>query len=180
MYADGPFTDKDARTRWFCPSLYREILILKIQASQAHFSRNSNLAVATKGDGRNMGYFFQFGSSYSRWARRWAVAIMGVSILLSAGCATTDLHGVAQINSIPAGAEVINLDDDTSLGVTPVNVWWQEGGKGRKFVTVRFQKNGYIDKTTSFWLSLRHSSRKKAEDDPQEVLVELEKEAKTQ
>lgn len=142
--------------------------------------RNLNLAVATKGGGRTMGYFFQFGNNCSRWARRWAIRLTGISFLFSVGCAYNDLHGVAQINSIPAGAEVINLDDDTSLGITPVNVWWREGDKERKFVNLRFQKKGYVDKTTSFWLSLRHSSRKKAVDDPQEVLVELEKEVKIQ
>jgi len=126
-----------------------------------------------------MGYSHQSTTDCPSWFKKGAVGlIIGFVILFSSACATTDTHGVAKINSIPAGAEVINLDDDTSLGVTPVSVWWQEGDKDRKFVNIRFQKKGYIDKTTSFWLSLRHSSRKKAVEDPQEVLVELEKEVK--
>ncbi|MFC1665073.1 hypothetical protein ACFL17_05515 [Pseudomonadota bacterium] len=124
-----------------------------------------------------MGYFIQYCINCSQWARRCVIGLIGFSLLLSVGCAHNDTHGVAKINSIPAGAEVINLDDDTSLGVTPVDVWWQEP-KERKFVNLRFQKKGYVDKTISFWLSLRHSSRKKAVKDPQEVLVELEKEVK--
>ena len=126
-----------------------------------------------------MGYCHQSTIDCPSWFKKGASGlIIGFVVLVSSACVTTDTHGVAQINSIPAGAEVINLDDDTSLGVTPVSVWWQEGDKDRKFVNIRFQKKGYIDKTTSFWLSLRHSSRKKAVEDPQEVLVELEKEVK--
>ena len=137
------------------------------------------LTVATKEDNTIMGHCYLFTTDGLSRFKRWATGLMiGLIILFASGCATTDTHGVAKINSIPAGAEVINLDDDTSLGVTPVSVWWQEGDKERKFVNIRFQKKGYIDKTTSFWLSLRHSSRKKAVKDPQEVLVELEKEVK--
>ena len=137
-----------------------------------------NIGSSVKGDDRNMGNFFHYSINCSQWVKRCTAVLVGFSIVFSVGCATTDLHGVAQINSIPSGAEVINLDDDTNLGVTPVSVWWSEGKK-RKFVNLRFQKRGYVDKTTSFWLSLRHSSRKKAVKDPQEVLVELEKEVKT-
>jgi hypothetical protein len=40
---------------------------------------------------------------------------------------------------------------------------------------VRFQKSGYSDKVTAFWVNMRHSSKANAENEPQTVNVELKK-----
>ncbi len=99
---------------------------------------------------------------------------VGLSAMLIAGCVQN--HGAAYINSNPQGAEVINLNDDTVLGVTPVKVWWRESSEQRKFINVRLQKSGFHDKTSSFWLTLRHNTKKSALNDPQFVEIELQTE----
>lgn len=113
----------------------------------------------------------------ARWQnRRWQASAQAVvlagSLALLAGCAH---HGAAMITSQPSGAEVVDLEDDALIGVTPVKVWWKESGESRKFVNIRLQKNGYRDKTTSFWVTLRHGSRQSAVDNPQAVEVTLDK-----
>lgn len=94
-----------------------------------------------------------------------------LSILLS-GCAH---HGAAEIQSRPAGAEVVDVKTGVLLGVTPVKVWWRDDSAERKFVNIRVQKEGYRDKTNSFWVTLRHDSRKTALDNAQTVEMVLDK-----
>ena len=104
--------------------------------------------------------------------RKLSLALFALFTLALAGCAQ---HGAAMIRSQPSGAEVVDLDNDTLMGVTPVKVWWKESGAKRKFVNIRLQKEGYRDKTTSFWVSLRHASRSSAVGNPQSVEVTLDK-----
>ncbi len=100
---------------------------------------------------------------------RLLVAALATTVL--AGCAN---HGAALIRTQPDGAEVVNLEDDTVLGVTPVKVWWREGAEKRKFVNIRVQKEGYRDKTSSFWVTLRHGSKEAALDEPQFVEIKMD------
>lgn len=93
--------------------------------------------------------------------------LLGVS-----GCSS---YGAARILSEPSGAEVVNLEDDSLLGTTPVMVHWKNDREESKLITVRFHKTGYDDKVTAFWVNMRHSSRAKAEKEPQPVKVELKK-----
>ena len=88
------------------------------------------------------------------------------------GCAS---YGAARILSDPAGAEVVNLEDDTLLGTTPVIVHWKNDRQESKLITVRFHKSGFEDKVTAFWVNMRHSSQAKAEKEPQAVKVEMKK-----
>jgi len=96
--------------------------------------------------------------------------LLSASVFLSA-CAH---HGAAQIQTQPAGAEVVDIKTGVLLGVTPVKVWWKEGKQGRKFVNIRVQKEGYMDKTSSFWVTLRHKSRASALDNAQSVEMTLD------
>ncbi len=98
-------------------------------------------------------------------------AISAVLALVS-GCS---YHGAAMISSTPSGAEVVDVNDGTLLGVTPLKVWWKENAEERKFINIRVQKEGYADKTTSFWVTLRHNSRKSAMATPQSVEMNLDK-----
>ena len=106
-------------------------------------------------------------------ARRSFRAVgVAFALLALSGCAN---HGAALIKTIPEGVEVVNLADDTVLGVTPVTVWWREGAEKRKFVNIRLQKVGYRDKTSSFWVTLRHGSKDAALAEPQFVEIKLDK-----
>lgn len=98
--------------------------------------------------------------------------ILAVSILLLtvSGCSS---YGAARIQSTPTGAEVVNLEDDSLLGTTPVMINWKNDREESKLVTVRFRKLGYEDKVTAFWVNMRHSSRTEAEKRAQPVKVEL-------
>ena len=91
-------------------------------------------------------------------------------LLAMSGCAT---YGAARITSQPPGAEVINLEDDSLLGTTPVIVHWKAEREESRLITVKFRKNGYHDKVTAFWVNMRHGSRSNAENDPQAVNIEL-------
>lgn len=84
-------------------------------------------------------------------------------------------HGAAYIETQPSGAEVVDAKSGVVLGVTPIKVWWQDDSQSRKFVNIRVQKEGYLDKTSSFWLTLRHSSRESALQNPQSVEMVLDK-----
>ena len=91
-------------------------------------------------------------------------------LLAISGCSS---YGAAKIQSIPSGAEVVNLEDDSLLGTTPVMIHWKNDREESKLITVRFHKAGYNDKATSFWVNMRHRSRVDAEKEPQSVKVEL-------
>ncbi|MGH1539770.1 MAG: hypothetical protein ACRBHB_05050 [Arenicella sp.] len=97
-----------------------------------------------------------------------APAIILVTVLT--GCSH---YGAARINSVPDGAEVINIDDGTVLGVTPTTVWWKDGSSRRQYMSVRLRKDGFYDKVASFWLSMRHSSQKSAIQNAQAVEVNM-------
>lgn len=107
--------------------------------------------------------------------RRCARALIATGIAISmAGCAT---YGAANIQSSPPGAEVVNLEDDSVLGLTPVTVWWKADTGNSRYVNVRLQKPGFRDKVTAFWVNMRHSSRDDAMSEPVQVQVNLEPEA---
>lgn len=100
-----------------------------------------------------------------------------VTLSLLTGCVGSK-YGSAYIVSTPPGAEVINMDDGTTLGITPLKQVWRDEGK-RKFVNIQLDKSGYKDKTTSFWLTLKHGTRKSAINDPQFVEVILDPKSST-
>lgn len=84
-------------------------------------------------------------------------------------------YGAARIVSDPPGAEVINLDDGTVIGVTPLTYWWKDGSANRQHIPVRLKKAGYYEKVASFWLSMRHSSQGAATQNPDLVEIALQK-----
>ena len=102
---------------------------------------------------------------------KFLIAII-LSLTLSA-CASH--YGAARIVSNPPGAEVIDSDDGTLLGVTPLTVWFKEGSAIRQTKTLRIKKSGYYEKVSAFWLSMRYKSREAATETPDLVEVVLQK-----
>ena len=103
--------------------------------------------------------------------KRLTSLILLFSLLLSA-CAQ---HGAAYIQTRPPGAEVVDVKTGVALGVTPFKYWWRDDSVSRKFVNIRVHKEGYRDKTNSFWVDLRHDSRKTALDNAQTIEMVLQK-----
>ncbi len=104
--------------------------------------------------------------------------LMKFGLLLALGSLTAcgqTMYGVVKIESIPPGAEVINLKDDTHLGMTPLLVTWEGSDDEAKHATVELRKVGYIEQITSFWVTMRHTSKEAATNEPQPVTVELKK-----
>jgi uncharacterized lipoprotein YajG len=98
---------------------------------------------------------------------------IAAALLFLAGCASH--YGAAQIVTQPAGAEVINSEDGTVLGVTPLTVWWKEGSDNRQNKILRFKKDGYYEKVTAFWLSMQYGSVENAKANKQLFEVSLQK-----
>lgn len=82
-------------------------------------------------------------------------------------------YGAATIISSPAGAEIISDEDGSLLGVTPATIWWKEDSRHRQYRVVRLRKEGYREKVASFWLTMSHSSVKKAQQSPTSVKEDL-------
>jgi len=93
--------------------------------------------------------------------------------LLVSACGTH--HGAARIVSIPTGAKVVNIDDGSIVGTTPLVLNFKNSNSERLHLPVKLVKEGYYDKVGSFWLSMRHASQKDAENEPEIVEIQLVK-----
>lgn len=105
--------------------------------------------------------------------RNTLLALSFAAVLLTTGCSSTQ-YGAADINSVPEGADIINIRDNTNLGRTPAQIVWR--GEGSEKVTVQFHKNGYHSSITSFWVNKRHKTEEAARANATDVFSELEKE----
>ena len=109
------------------------------------------------------------------FAEQWGVYLLCGIVALLPGCSSKPHYGAVQFNSIPTGAEVVNLRDDATLGMTPVTVIWESESGDPEKITVEFIKKNYQREITSFWVNTRHQSREAAEVELQPVMVELKK-----
>ena len=98
-----------------------------------------------------------------------------ITCLSLSACASH--YGAAHVISNPPGAEIIDAQDGSSLGVTPTTIWRKDSSGHRQQVVLRYEKEGYRDKVSPFWLSMRHKSKEAAEQDPTTVEVNLEQKA---
>jgi len=101
------------------------------------------------------------------------LVVLLVLPLLLIGCSSSAHYGAAKISSQPDGAEVINIETGTVLGVTPTEVWWESSTKKKQLINVRIRKPGYYDKLAKFSLSMRHSAPEDALKNAQKVEVNL-------
>lgn len=104
-------------------------------------------------------------------------AVVGIALMIT-GCAGNAVkYGAAKISTSPEGAEVVNLKDDSNLGMTPVNVSFPGQADTSEYITVQLRKPGYLDRITSFWINKRHKTQQAADDNAIDILIELEKKA---
>lgn len=96
-----------------------------------------------------------------------------ISAVLLAGCASH--YGAVTIVSDPPGAQVINPEDDSILGTTPLTTSWRDTSATRQYVAVRIKKAGFNDEISAFWVSMRHKSESAAKQEPKVVEVSLDK-----
>lgn len=108
--------------------------------------------------------------------RRAALVLVLTAVVATAGCAhfTSHYAGV-KLDSVPQGAEVVYVDTGVVLGTTPFRYWWETKSPDKRFINVRFQKPGYNDKTTAFYINPRHKSHTDAFNDPHHVKITLDK-----
>lgn len=93
---------------------------------------------------------------------------------LLAGCSAPH-YGAVKIASLPEGAEIVNLKDDSHLGATPAKVSFAGPEGTAEQITIQLIKPGYKDRITSFWINHRHESPEAAAAEAVDVKVELEK-----
>ena len=77
------------------------------------------------------------------------------------------------ITSNPPGMEVIDMEDGTLIGVTPVKHLWRSSDARRKYMNIRLQRAGQDDIIRSFWLNLDYSSSRGALANPQNVEIDV-------
>jgi|GEM_PF-5413439 len=85
---------------------------------------------------------------YVRGRFRTGAVLALLCTLMFFGCAGSRSN--VHFKSIPPDVEVVDLESNTLLGMTPIDSSW--GGKRNKpkLITVRFQKIGYIDRIETF------------------------------
>lgn len=95
---------------------------------------------------------------------------------IAVGCAhLNSRYAGVEFDSEPQGAEVVYIDTGVVLGTTPFTYWWETSSREKQFINVRFQKAGYRDKTTAFYINPRHKSHTEAMRDPHHVTINLDK-----
>ncbi len=105
---------------------------------------------------------------------RFVFCLMSLAVLLVATGCSKKMYGAVKFESSPAGAEVVNLRDDTSLGVSPLVVVWESGDGKPEYVTIQMRKSGYREAITSFWVNTRHQTREMAREEAHPIFMELE------
>ena len=88
------------------------------------------------------------------------------------GCAT--YYGATRIQSVPSGAQVIDMEDGSIVGVTPTLYLRKDNSDLRQTIIIRFKKDGYYDKTSSFWMEMRLTSAEDAKKNSALVEIELQ------
>lgn len=106
--------------------------------------------------------------------RKISLLTAGMLVLLTVGCARQQF-GAANIVSEPAGAEIINLKDETNLGRTPATVVWRGEAGSSEQVTVQFRKSGYKYAIETLWVNKRHDTEEGAKQAATDVFTELKK-----
>ncbi|MBM9536363.1 hypothetical protein [Desulfobulbus alkaliphilus] len=109
-----------------------------------------------------------------RTVGRFIFCLVSLAVLLVATGCSKKMYGAVKFESSPSGAEVVNLRDDTSLGVSPVVVVWESDDGRPEYVTIQMRKPGYREAISSFWVNTRHQSREEARKEAHPIFIELQ------
>lgn len=66
------------------------------------------------------------------------------------------------------------MEDGSIVGVTPTLYLRKDNSDLRQTIIIRFKKDGYYDKTSSFWMEMRHTSAEDAKKNSALVEIELQ------
>lgn len=105
---------------------------------------------------------------------RTAAAVLAAALVTGCAHMGGSHYAAVQFDSEPQGAEVVYVDTGVVLGTTPFKYWWEATSPNKQFINVRFQKAGYRDKTTAFYINPRHKSHEEALRDPHHVTITLD------
>lgn len=102
------------------------------------------------------------------------MAFAGLVFFL-AGCAVekNPPFGAVEFISNPPGADVISLDDNSTLGTTPFKYVRETEIGEEVYINAKVSKPGYGDKVISFFLAPQYEDEEAAMDNPQLVEINL-------
>lgn len=102
-----------------------------------------------------------------------AALLVGVTL---AGCGGSTAHyGSASIVSEPANVNVVNLEDGSAIGTTPLQYTWETEDVSEKYIQLKLNAEGYADQMTEFFLNSRYGSKEDAEKNPKIISVRMKK-----
>jgi hypothetical protein len=101
-------------------------------------------------------------------------AIAGILFFL-AGCAAekNPPFGAAELVSDPPGADVINVQDNSTLGTTPFKYVRETSAGEDEYTVVKVTKPGYADEIVSFFLKAGFDDEEAAKENPQQIEIKL-------
>lgn len=82
-------------------------------------------------------------------------------------------YGSASFVSEPPGATIVNLEDGSTIGSTPLQYTWETDDVSEKYIQLKLNATGYEDQITEFFLNSRHGSKESAEKTPQVIHVKM-------
>lgn len=113
--------------------------------------------------------------------KRSRICVFGLSIvilwsgmaLIGCGGAAGNHYGSASIVSVPANANVVNLEDESVIGTTPLQYTWETDDVTEKYIQLKLTASGYADQVSEFFLNARYGSKEEAEEKPQIINVRM-------
>jgi len=101
------------------------------------------------------------------------VMLWAGTALIGCGGVAGNHYGSASIVSVPANANVVNLEDGSVIGTTPLQYTWETENVTEKYIQLRLTATGYVDQVAEFFLNARYGSKEDAEGKPQIINVKM-------
>ena len=101
------------------------------------------------------------------------VTLWAGMVLIGCSAPTMTHYGSASIVSEPPNAKVVNLQDGSTIGTTPMKYTWESETGDEEYIQLSLTAPGYADQVTVFFLNSRYESKDDAEKIPQFIKVNL-------